>query len=142
MSKKNKKKILKKWMVKAYSMTEILVVLAIIGILIMLALPNQVSVVSQAKSIEAQSMLNHIYGLEKSYFFKHSKYETDIEELGFEPVSTILEGGQAVYEIEIIEASNNTFKAKATALSDFDGDGKFNVWEIDENKILKEVTKD
>lgn len=127
---------------KAYSLSELVIVLCIIGILILLVLPNQTSVVSQAKAIEAQSMLNHLYGLQKSHFFRFSKYTTDYEALGFEPATTIKDGGQAVYAIEIIEASTNSFKAKAVALSDFDGDGNFNTWEIDQNKILKETIKD
>lgn len=137
---KNRK--LRKLYLKAYSMTEILVVLCIIGILILMVLPNQTSVISQAKAIEAQTMLNHLHALQKSHFYRYSKYTSSFEDLGFEPALTIEEGGQAVYRIEIIEAETNSFKAKATALSDFDGDGVFNVWEIDENKLLKEVVKD
>ena len=34
------------------------------------------------------------------------------------------------------------FVGKATAVVDFDGDGQFNVWEIDQDKSLREVTKD
>lgn len=123
-------------------MTEILIVLCIIGILILMVLPNQTSVISQAKAIEAQTMLNHLYALEKSHFYRFSRYTSDFDELGFEPSLGIDKGGQAVYFIEVIEAGTNNFKARATALSDFDGDGSFNVWEIDENKLLKEITKD
>lgn len=136
------KKQKNKTFLKAYSMSELLIVLCIIGILILLVLPNQTAVVSQAKSIEAQSMLNHLYGLQKSYFFRHSKYSNDLEALGFEQSATIDEGGQAVYKIEIIEASVNSFKARAVSLSDFDGDGVFNIWEIDQNKLLVETVKD
>lgn len=139
---KKEKQILKKAYLKAYSMSELVIVLCIIGILILLVLPNQTSVVAQAKAIEAQSMLNHLYGLQKSYFFRYSKYTTDFEALGFEPALSVNEGGQAVYRIEIIEASTNSFKARAVSQSDFDGDGTFNTWEIDQNKLLKETTKD
>lgn len=55
----------KKLYVKAYSLTEILIVLCIIGILLLMVLPNQTSVIGQAKAIEAQAMLNQVYGLEK-----------------------------------------------------------------------------
>ncbi len=132
----------KKLLLPAYSMTEILIVLCIIGILILMVLPNQTSVISQAKAIEAQSMLNHVYALEKSHFYRFSKYTSSFEELGFEPSLTINNGGQAVYSIEILEAGTNNFKARATSLSDFDGDGAFNTWEIDEDKLLIEVIKD
>lgn len=128
--------------VKAYSLTEILIVLCIIGILLLMVLPNQTSVISQAKAIEAQAMLNQVYGLEKSYFYRYSKFSGNLEELGFEQEKTVEEGGQAVYKVEIIEASNDSFRARATAVSDLDGDGAFNTWEIDNNKSLTEVTKE
>lgn len=132
----------KKGHLKAYSMSEILVVLCIIGILIYLVVPNQTSVVTSAKSIEAQNMLSMIHGLEKSHFYRHSKYTSDFNELGFEAALTIDQGGQAVYKIEVIEATLNTFKATATSLQDFDGDGMYNTWEINQDRILKETIKD
>ncbi|GGX27286.1 hypothetical protein [Aquimarina muelleri] len=139
---KKRKVIAKNIYLKAYSMSELVIVLCIIGILILLVLPNQTSVVAQAKAIEAQSMLNHIYGLQKSHFFRYSKYTTSFEALGFEPALSVNEGGQAVYKIEISEASTNSFKARAVSQSDFDGDGNFNTWEIDQDKLLKETVKD
>jgi type IV pilus assembly protein PilE len=139
--KKNGIKV-KKLYVKAYSLTEILIVLCIIGILILMVLPNQTTVISQAKAIEAQTMLNQVYGLQKSHFYRYSKYTSSIEELGFEQEATVENGGQAVYEIQIIEASNNSFTAKAISVSDLDGDGAFNTWEINDKKILKEVIKE
>lgn len=132
----------RKAMVKAYSLTEILIVLCIIGILLLMVLPNQTAVIGQAKSIEAQAMLNQVYGLEKSHFYRYSKYSSNLEELGFEQEPTVDEGGQAVYRIEIIDASSDSFTAKATAVSDLDGDGIFNTWEINNKKILTEVTKE
>ncbi|PHS07174.1 MAG: prepilin-type cleavage/methylation domain-containing protein [Kordia sp.] len=127
---------------KAYSLTEILIVLAIIGILLMMVLPDQTSVVAQAKSIEAQKMLNHLYGLQKSYNYRFSKYSSSFEELGFEKELTINEGGQAVFKIEITDASVNSFKARAVSVKDYDDDGNFNTWEIDHRKILIETVKD
>lgn len=132
----------KKYRLKAYSLSEILVVLCIIGILIYLVIPNQTSIITSAKAIEAQNMLSMLHGLEKSHFYRHSKYTSDFEELGFEQSLTIDKGGQAVYKIEIIDASMNSFKATATALQDFDGDGVYNTWEIDQDRMLKEITKD
>nr|WP_322626507.1 type II secretion system protein [uncultured Flavobacterium sp.] len=139
---KKVKKIMRKGYVKAYSLTEILIVLCIIGILLLMVLPNQTSVISQAKSIEAQAMLNQVYGLEKSNFYRFSKYTSSMDELGFEQEKTVDEGGQAVYKIEIIEASANSFRARATSVTDLDGDGIFNTWEINEQKLLTEVTKE
>lgn len=129
-------------MVRAYSMTEILIVLCIIGIILLMVLPNQTAVISQAKAIEAQAMLNHLYGLEKSHFYRFSKYSNSLEEIGFEQELTVDEGGQAVYKIEIVDATNESFLARATSVSDLDGDGAFNTWEIDSKKVLTEVIKE
>ena len=127
---------------KAFSLTEILIVLAIIGILLMMVLPNQTSVVAQARSIEAQKMLNHLHGLQTAYSYKFSKYSSNFDEIGFVPELTISQGGQGVYKIQITEATVNTFKAQAISEKDFDQDGNLNTWEIDQRGILKETVKD
>lgn len=130
--------------VKAYTLTEILVVLVIIGILVLLALPNLMPLITKAKTTEAKLQLEHLAKLEQSYFYEHSRYSTDLAELGFiqEKLSTDGKDGKANYKIEIVSANNNSFVAKATAVADFDGDGTFNVWQIDQDKNLKEVTPD
>jgi type IV pilus assembly protein PilE len=128
--------------ISAFTLTELLVVLVIIGILILLALPRLMPLISKAKSTEAQLQLGHLYTLEKNYFYMQSKYSTSFDEIGFEQEKLTTEGGTANYKIEIIEASASGFKARATAVVDFDGDGIFNVWEIDQDKKLIEVTKD
>jgi len=123
-------------------LTELLVVLIIIGILVLLALPSLLPLISKAKSTEAKLQLEHLYTLEKSYFFEMSKYTNDLSEISYEQQKLSTDGGQANYKIDVVEYSANTFKAKATAVVDFDGDGVFNIWEIDQNKNLKETVKD
>lgn len=127
---------------QAYTLNELLIVLVIIGILILLALPNLMPLISQTRSLEAKRQLNHLYTLERSHFMMRSKYSQDFIEIGFEHSPTIEEGGDANYRIEIVEVSPTTFKARATALADFDGDGVLNVWEIDHEKKLVEVVRD
>jgi len=127
---------------KAFTITELLVVLIIVGILILLALPKLMPLISKAKSTEAQLQLKHIYTLEKTFFYMNSKYSADFSDIDFEHTKLVNEGGSANYKIEIQEATNNRFKATATAVTDFDGDGIFNVWEIDHEMQLKEVIKD
>lgn len=127
---------------KAFTLMELLIVLIIIGILVLLALPNLMPLISKAKSTEAQLQLEHVFSLEKSYFYQHSKYSTSLSEISFEPAELTTKGGNANYQVEVIEATNNAFKARATAITDFDGDGIFNVWEVDQDKHLKEITPD
>lgn len=129
---------------KAFTLTEVLVVLVIVGILVLLALPNLMPLISKAKSTEAKIQLEHVYTLEKSNFFEKSKYSNDLEAIGFvqEKLVTDGESGNANYRIEIVSAGPTTFVARATAVADFDGDGVFNVWEIDQDKNLTETVKD
>ncbi|HET6243899.1 MAG: prepilin-type N-terminal cleavage/methylation domain-containing protein [Bacteroidetes bacterium] len=126
----------------AFTLTELLVVLVIIGILVLLALPNLMPLISKAKSTEAQLQLEHIHTLQKSHFYLHSKYSSNFDEIGFEHVKLVTQDGTGNYQIEVVEAGTTTFKVRATAVIDFDGDGTFNVWEVDQDKNLKEVTKD
>lgn len=130
--------------VKAYTLTEILVVLVIIGILVLLALPNLLPLITKAKSTEAKVQLEHLSTLQKTYFYEKSKYSSDLTEIGYiqEKLTTDSKDGRANYKVEIVKATNNAFLARATAVTDFDGDGTFNVWEIDQDKNLKEVVAD
>lgn len=128
--------------ISSFSLTELLIVLAIIGILILVALPNLMPKIAEAKAQEAKLQLKHIHTLEKTFFYVHSKYANDFNDLGFEHSKLVTEGGQANYQIEIVEHSNTGFLARATAVVDFDGDGQYNIWEVDQDLQLKEVIKD
>lgn len=125
---------------RAFTLTELLVVLVIIGILVLL--PNLMPLISKAKSTEAQLQLKQIHTLEKTFFYMHSKYSEDLASIDFEQSKLTTEGGQANYQLEIVEAGNTNFLARATAVVDFDGDGVLSVWEIDQDNMLREVTKD
>ena len=127
---------------RAFSLPELLVVLVIIGILVLIALPNLMPLISKAKSTEAQQQLVFLHTLEKNNFYTHSRYSSSLEELGFEQQKLVTDGGNANYRIEIVQADEHGFKATATAVVDFNGNGQYNVWEINQDKELKETVKD
>ena len=126
---------------KAFSLAELLVVLVIIGILVLIALPNLMPLITRAKSTEAQQQLTFLHTLEKNHFYTYSRYSSSLEELGFEQQRLVTDGGNANYKIEIIEASEKGFKATATAVVDFSGKGTYNTWEINQDKELREIVK-
>jgi type IV pilus assembly protein PilE len=128
----------------AFTLTELLVVLVIVGILILMALPVLMPLISKTRSLEAKQSLKHLHSLEKTYFYEYSRYSNNLEDIGFEQekLATDGAGGKANYRVEVVEAGTNTFMARATAVVDFNGDGKFNVWEIDQDQNLVEVVKD
>ncbi|WP_306013936.1 MULTISPECIES: hypothetical protein [unclassified Allomuricauda] len=128
--------------VTALNLQETLIVLAIIGILLLLALPNLMPLISKAKSIEAQTQLKALYNAQTTYRYMYSKYTLEMNELDFVPPRTVQENGTANYRYEILSADNATFTARAEAITDFDGDGVLNVWEIDENGNPKQLVQD
>ena len=88
----------------AFSLPELLVVLVIMGILVLIALPNLMPLISRAKSTEAQQQLVFLHSLETSHYYSYSKYSEKLDELGFEQATLVTNGGNANYRIEIMEA--------------------------------------
>ncbi|MFQ6606906.1 MAG: type IV pilin protein [Fidelibacterota bacterium] len=122
-----------------FTLTELLVVLVIIGLLVLLAVPKFTSVVGKTKKTEAKLMLNQVHVLEESYRDEHDRYSQDLEEIGFEQEKLTTEGGKARYKIEIVEADDTSFVATAIAVVDIDRDGVMDKWQIDHQKELKNL---
>jgi type IV pilus assembly protein PilE len=125
-----------------FSLTELMVVLVIIGVLVLLALPKLLPLVTKAKSTEAKLMLKQVYTLEQSYKFEHDRYSQVLSEISFEQSKLISEGGQARYKIEITSADEKSFTAQAVSTVDFNNNGTFNVWIVDESGAIKEKVPD
>lgn len=128
--------------VDAFNLQEMLIVLALIGILLLIALPNFLPLITQAKSQEAKIQLKYIHNLQTQYRYLNSRYSQDFIEIDYELPRTVKQNGTANYSYVISNANTTNFKAIATAVVDFDGDGVFNVWEIDEGGKPKQIVKD
>lgn len=127
---------------QGFSLTELMVVLVIIGVLVLLALPRLMPVVTKAKVIEAKLNLKQVYMLEKSYKFENDRYSTNLADIAFEQEKLVTDGGTARYKIEIVQADVNAFRAIATSVVDFNNNGSFNVWEVKEDGLIKEIKPD
>jgi type IV pilus assembly protein PilE len=125
-----------------FSLTELMIVLVIIGILVLLALPKLLPVVTKAKTTEAKLQLKQLFTLEQAYKFERDRYSTSLSEIGFEQEKLIPQGGQARYKIEIVSADEKGFSATATSVIDFDGNGIYNVWSVDQTGLIKEKVPD
>jgi type IV pilus assembly protein PilE len=127
---------------EGFSLTELMIVLVIIGILMLLALPKFMNVITRAKMTEAKMMLKQVHTLQEAYHYERDIYSTDLTAIGFEQSALVSEGGTARYVISIEEGDDTTFAALATAVVDFDGDGTFNVWEVGPDGKILERTPD
>lgn len=126
----------------AFTLNEMLLVLAIIGILLLMAMPAFMPLIAKTKGLEAKMQLKHISTLQTQFLYINSKYSLELSEIDFLAPLTINQGGTSNYQYEIIEAGSSAFKARAEAVVDFDGDGVLNVWEIDESGKPVETVKD
>jgi type IV pilus assembly protein PilE len=126
----------------ALSLLEVLTVLIIIGIISLVVVKNLSPTVVKVKAKEAEYQLKFIHTLQQTYFMEYSKYSSDFKELGYEQRPLVPEGGDANYRIEIIESSLTSFRARATAVVDFDQDGSMDTWEIDQSGKIQNTIPD
>ncbi|MEO1023305.1 MAG: type IV pilin protein [Bacteroidota bacterium] len=127
---------------EGFSLTELLIVLAIIGILIMIAVPLYQNVTTRAKTTEARTQLSFLHTLQRAYQLEYDTYSSNFEAIGFEQEQLITEGGRARYVISIEESTTSGYTATATSLIDFDNDGVFNKWQVDQTGNIQQVVAD
>ncbi len=125
-----------------YSLTELMIVLVVIGILALIALPKFMSVATKAKMTEAKTQLKHLHTLQKAHYYERDIYADKLDMLGFEQSELVTDGGTARYKIEIAESGRSSYVAKATAVIDYDNDGTFNVWEVDHTGNITQTVAD
>ena len=125
-----------------FSLTEVLVVIVIIGILVLLAIPKFTAIITRAKSTEAKTILKHLHMLQQVYYYEHNRYAGNLIEVGFEQVTLVTDNGEARYQIEILNASSTEYLAQAKAVVDFDKDGQYNIWQIDQLGIPRQIVLD
>ncbi len=133
---KNHKKL------KAASLLSIMIYIIIAGIIVGLSVSPLQNMVTKAKQAEAKNELERIHTLQRMYHLEFSKYNVDLKTIGYEQGALVTEGGRARYKIEITEAEGGTYSARATCVEDFDNDGVFNRWEINQDREIKETQED
>jgi type IV pilus assembly protein PilA len=126
--------LLKKRKEKGFTLIELMIVVAIIGILAAIAIPNFLRYQAKAKQSEAKTNLGGIYTSEIAYKAEYDKYEGVIGSLDWAA------SGSTRYIYLITAADTTMFTAEASG--NIDNDTTNDVWRIDETKQLANSTND
>lgn len=141
-----------------FSLMELMVVVAIIGILAAFSVPNYYRYLAKAKQTEVALNLASLHTAQQLYFLEHNCYSTDLVALGWEPsgrksnlshYSYGFKGKEGAHyfkgasNIECdkfpeTHANQNSFVACAAA--DLQGKGVLDIWTIDESKKVSHVS--
>lgn len=91
---------------------------------------------------EVTGVLNKVYELEMAYKEMFGHYTDNIYALVFIQDTLVTEGGEANYLISSLSVTDSTFTATAVSVVDFDRDGQFNTWIVNEMGIITEIVED
>jgi type IV pilus assembly protein PilA len=133
---------------QGFTLIELMIVVAIVGILAAIAIPNFIGMQKRAKTTEAKSNLGELWVLQEAYRAESDTYVAPSgalaagtydgtvgwAELGFYPKGTTR------YAYSVTGATASTFTAQAAG--DIDNDGQNDVWTIDEVGNLQHTTID
>jgi len=107
---------------QGFTLIELMIVIAIIGILAAIAIPNFMNYQCKAKQSEAKANLGNIRTAEEAYYAEYDNYTTSLTDIGFATKGT------ARYEYTIDDivtstvATADAFTASATGASVGKGD--------------------
>jgi type IV pilus assembly protein PilA len=117
-----------------FTLIELMIVVAIIGILAAIAIPNFLRFQAKAKQSEARVLLSGIYTAEVAYFAEQNEYSPDlVRAVGFAPSSTpkyythVASGAGSTNDY-LINATTTSFSAQASG--NLDGDAFRDIWTV------------
>lgn len=96
----------------------------------------------EKRDSEARKALMEVYELETAYKAMFGHYTDNIYAIVFIQDTLVTDGGKANYLVSLDEATDSTFKATAISVVDFDVDGQFSQWQVDETGNIIEIVED
>ncbi|MBI3805484.1 MAG: prepilin-type N-terminal cleavage/methylation domain-containing protein [Nitrospirae bacterium] len=116
---------------KGFTLIELMIVVAIVGILASIAIPSMLNYQARSQQAEARANLDAIFTGMMIYSTEHTGYAgATLIEIGFATEGT------RRYSYTLTGLTANTFTARATGMA---GRITGDVWTIDQNKSITDV---
>ncbi len=96
----------------------------------------------EKRDAEARESLKEVYELETAYRAMFGHFTDNMHAIVYIQDTLVTEGGRANYLVSLLEVTDSTFTAVAVSVVDFDGDGQFSQWMVDETGTIKEIVED
>ena len=96
----------------------------------------------ERRNSEARESLKEVYELETAYRAIFGHYTDNMHAIVYIQDTLVTEGGRANYLVLLRDVTDSTFTAAAVSVVDFDGDGQFSQWTVDETGTIKEIVED
>lgn len=132
---------------QGFTLIEMMIVVAIIGILAAIAYPSYEEYVKSSRRAEAQSALMGLAAAMERHFTANNSYtgaadlNTGAPDIYYDQVPN--SGGTAYYNLTVVSASDTAFLVRATPVNAQDGDGYLDVnsqgvrqWDKDDSKSI------
>lgn len=110
---------------KGFTLLELLIVVAILGILASFAIIGFQIYLKKAKSIEGETALADIQRLEASYYADNGQYSASLQTIGFNPSAPLK---YYTITIQLNGAGPPPFLYQATATANLDDDPDLDAW--------------
>ncbi len=110
---------------RAFTLIELMIVVAIIGILASIAIPAYQRMTCRAKQSEAKSALKAIVVAEEAYRGEYDTYLMGVE-ADLRIIGLIQAGSKSRYDMQVTAANNTSFLGVAFGLADMASDH----WEV------------
>jgi len=145
---------------RGFTLIELMIVIAIIGILSAIAIPNFNRFQARSKQSEVKTNLKALYVAAKSYFAEHDSFDAGLNSLGFTPESgfrysysyassatgaTTYYTGASQVAGQISNCPGSTVSTSsftAVACANIDTDNTADIWQIDDSSLLSNTTND
>ena len=98
---------------KGFTLIELMIVVAIIGIMAAIAIPNFLTYMCKSKQAEARANLGNLTTMQESFFSVNNIYSTNFNDLGF----TLKGTPRYTYVVTVADTSNFTSVASSTSVS-------------------------